>query len=375
MRVLHLFSNCKWTGPAEPALNMCIALRSQGITVDFACAPRAGSGFNEIVSVARAQHIEPLDFMRLYKHRNPIWNFLDARALRHYLGTTQYDLIHCHLDNDHEITLRATANLDIPVIRSNHFGTGLPNNRRHRILATRSSAIFEPSLEAEKSDAVNFNIEPERLFLIPGAVNTKRFTPKRPLPNMRSQIDIPEDAFLFGIVARMQTHRHYEDLFEAFRKLSDIADNAHLVVVGRGTRQQQVAFTPVKRLNLEDRVHFSGYLEKDAYTGLLHNFDVGLFLTPGTDGTCRASREIMAMGKPLIVADRGMLREIINDKAGIITDGSVEELYKAMLQLYQKPKLLQQLAKNAYETAHSRYTLEYQAKCIIAAYEKILLRT
>ena len=42
MRVLHLFSNAKWTGPAEPALNLCVALRRYGVDADFACAPDAG---------------------------------------------------------------------------------------------------------------------------------------------------------------------------------------------------------------------------------------------------------------------------------------------------------------------------------------------
>ena len=32
IRVLHLFSNTKWTGPAEPALNLCVALRKIGVS-------------------------------------------------------------------------------------------------------------------------------------------------------------------------------------------------------------------------------------------------------------------------------------------------------------------------------------------------------
>ncbi len=42
MRVLHLFSNAKWTGPAEPALNLCVALRRAG--VEAAAASIVASG-------------------------------------------------------------------------------------------------------------------------------------------------------------------------------------------------------------------------------------------------------------------------------------------------------------------------------------------
>lgn len=373
MRVLHLFSNCKWTGPAEPALNLCVALRNKGLEVDFACAPKAGSGFNKIVAVAREQGIEPLDFMRLYKHQHPIWNLLDVRALRRHLASTSYALIHCNLDNDHEIALRAAKSFTIPVLRSNHFGTGIPDNFHHRFMLRSTAAIIEPSVLAREEDCQHFNITPERLFVVPGAVDTTRFSPTRALPDMREQMGIPADAFVIGIVARMQTHRHYEDLFEAFRKFVDVADNAHLVVVGRGTRQEEVGFAPVQRLGLEKRVHFSGYLDGDAYVGMVNSFDVGLFLTPGSDGTCRAAREIMALGKAMIVADRGMLREIVTDgEEGIVTDGSVMQLYEAMLRLHQDPTFLQHCAERAHATAHTRYTLDYQADCVIAAYEKLL---
>ena len=43
MRALHLFSNWKWTGPAELAVNICLGLRGAGVDARFACgdAPAA----------------------------------------------------------------------------------------------------------------------------------------------------------------------------------------------------------------------------------------------------------------------------------------------------------------------------------------------
>ena len=39
MKILHIFSNWKWTGPAEHALNLALQLRQHGHDVTFACAP------------------------------------------------------------------------------------------------------------------------------------------------------------------------------------------------------------------------------------------------------------------------------------------------------------------------------------------------
>ena len=35
MKVLHLFSNYKWTGPAEPAVNLAAKLKNNGFVVEI----------------------------------------------------------------------------------------------------------------------------------------------------------------------------------------------------------------------------------------------------------------------------------------------------------------------------------------------------
>ncbi len=373
MRVLHLFSNSKWTGPAEPALRLCLTLREKGVMVDFACAPKRANRENMIVDTARAHGLEPLNGFYLSKHRNPLLNWLDGRALKRHLRNTMYDLVHCHLDNDHAIALCATRRGGPPVVRSLYTGDGMPETRRHRRLALGSAALIEPSKMAARADQSHFGLPSDRCFVIANAVDTERFNPNRPLPDSRKKLGMPSSAFVVGIVARMQPHRHYDDLFAGFARFVRTAPEARLVVIGRGSRQDEVAFTPVRRLNLERHVLFTGYISDDAYVGALAALDVGLFLQPGTDGACRAVREIMAMGKPTIVADRGMLREIVTHKHnGIVTDGSPEALCRAMEALYRDVEMRRHYAANARDVAHTRYTLPAQADAVIAVYEHLL---
>ena len=323
--------------------------------------------------VAKEHGLTPLNFLYLGKHRHPVRNFLDASRLRKHLIDSSYDLIHCHLDNDHGIACRALHNTAIPIVRSNHFGTGFPYTRRNRNLLSQTGAILEPSEIAINDDLKTFQIEKQQLYLIPGAVDTVRFDPLRSLPDMRNAFGLSEGAFVLGIVARMQTHRHYEDLFEGFANFCKQIPNAHLVIIGRGTRQEEVGFEPVRKYGLNDNVHFTGYLDGDAYVGALNTFDVGLFLTPGTDGACRAAREIMSIGKAMIVADRGMLREIVQHRSeGLVTDGSATQLAEAMLEAYSAPELLEKMSQNALNKAHTLYTLQHQATEVIRTYENVL---
>ena len=375
MNVLHLFSNAKWTGPAEPALNLCVALRRLGVEAAFACAPGSGASINKVAETARDRGIEPILAFRLNKHHNPIFNVLDGVALRRYLRNHPCDLVHCHLDNDHRIAASAARSLGIPLVRSNYYGGGIPAKRAQSRLMAGATHVIQPSRMAADHDIRTHGLDPSRVSVVPGAVDMERFDPARELPDGRRWLNISPDAFVVGIVARMQTHRHYEDFFEAIRMLVARHPRAQVIVVGRGTRREQVGLAPVRQLGLEHHVHFPGYLDGENYVGMLKAFDVKVFLVPGSDGTCRAVRECMAMRKPAVVADRGMLREIVeHEKDGLVCDGSAESLFRALDRLASDRRLAHRMGLAARETAATRYSLEAQATAVKAIYERVLIR-
>lgn len=373
MRVLHLFSNCKWTGPAEPALNLCLGLRKLGVDADFACAPDAGNSTNMVVETARARGIEPILQFHLFKHPDFFHTIVDRRNLERFLRASPYDLLHCHLLNDHNIALRPARRLGVPLVRSSYEGAGFPVNWRHRALLAKCDCLLEPSRLALEHDARAFHFPRERMRVIHGAVDTSRFDPVRELPGMRARWGIGPEQFVFGIVARMQTHRNYDVLFEALHRVSSTYPEARLVVIGRGTYQERVAYRPVESLGLQDRVTFTGYISGDDYVGALSSFDAGIFLVPGSDGTCRAVREIMAMGKPMIVARRGMLPEIAeHERHGLVFDGSVDGLAAAMTRFVKDRAETAALGNAAGAHARAHYSLEAQARSVLTVYEEVL---
>ena len=372
MKVLHLFSNHKWTGPAEPCLTLCRHLKEQGVEVEFACSPGPDPARNTVAAMAREWGIPPLEGMHLNKHRRPLLNWQDQRTLRGWLAERRYDLVHCHLDNDHTIALGPALKARVPLVRSSYEGEGFRSNR-HAQLLRDTAWLFEPSQMALDHDVLSYPFPRSRARVLPGSVDLARFDPQRRLPEGRVRHGIPAHAFTVGIVARMQTHRHYEDLFNAFKLLLDAQPEARLVVIGRGTKQEEVGFAPVRELGIEDKVAFTGYLDGDDYVAALKMLDAGVFLVPGSDGTCRAVRELLAIGTPMAVADRGMLREIVRDGVtGAVFDGSAPALAEVLKSWAAAPELRATLSAKAASEARTRFNPQAQAAEVINTYQRLL---
>ena len=134
---------------------------------------------------------------------------------------------------------------------------------------------------------------------------------------------------------------------------------------------EEVAVEPAKRLGLTN-VEFTGYLG-DRYLDTLAGFDALLFLVPGSDGTCRAIREAMAMGKAIIGARRGMIPEIVDDgKTGLVVDDSAENIARAIERLAGDRSLCREMGQRGREKALERYDVAKQAAAVKDVYESIM---
>jgi glycosyltransferase involved in cell wall biosynthesis len=135
---------------------------------------------------------------------------------------------------------------------------------------------------------------------------------------------------------------------------------------------EESVINPLKRLGIEKWVVLAGY-RTDDYLDTLACMDVFVFLMAGSDGTARALREAMAMGKPVIVADRGMLPEIVDDgRCGLVVKDTPEALADAALQLVRHPGLRESLGKAAYQKALDDFQIGRQVEAVERFYQEML---
>lgn len=388
--VLHLFSNHKVTGPAELALDTSRSLDgrpldSQVIESRFLPGrhPRDPFWLGELAERRQARLVQ-VPGLRLRKHFNPVRTYLDARALARYLETEGVGIVHCHLPNDHLIASLARQRLErrgrrVPIVRTVYDGDPprVDWRLRRTLGGATDHAICFSSRVRDGLLAGLPGLDPASVSVLEAPIDTARFAPERAgqLPDGRRALGLPASAFVAGIVARMQTHRRFEVLLEAVRLARSRIPGFRFVIIGRGTHQVRVAREPVRRLGLQDTVVFSGFLSGDDYVAALLALDLKLFLVPGSDGTCRAVREAMAAGVPVLAARRGLLPEIVEDGVtGRVVEDSAENLAAAMVELARDSETLSRLGAAARRKAVERFQYDRYVKSLEGIYARVLGR-
>ncbi len=379
MRVLHLFSNWKVTGPAEPVIYLVKALRACGVDALLAGgrAPDGGTGLFD--DRAAELGVPAITAWRLSKHlTNPFAQRKDIAAIRRFIDAEAVDLVHCHMLNDHHIGGKAarTSRRDVPVLRSIYeAGKVKPGVRNRFVLPRLTDGIIAFSESARRANLAAFAVRPDRAWTLDGLVDLDRFRPRHTREQFRQRFAIPSDAFVLGIVTRIQARRRFDLILRAVARARHLAGRFVFMVVGRGTHVRTVLEEPSRALGIADMVRHVGYMAGDEYLDALGAMDAKIFLGGGTDETARAVREALAMGVPVIAGATGMLPEIVRrDDTGLVAPLQVEALSAAITRLARDVPLRHRLGARARAHAREHFAPETQARAVKEIYCTLLGR-
>lgn len=375
MFVLHLFSNWKWTGPAEHVLNLCRMLKQRGHRVVFACGTPPREGLEGVRDRAAGLGLEMLD-LRLNKHLRLMDNSRDLWAILRYIRAERPDIVHAHMTNDNLLAGLSTrlAGHRVPVLRTSYEGEGLKKTVRNKLLLSGlTSGLIVVSERAREADIKNFRLPADRVWRVEVGVDTLRFAPHGKGPHTRKSMGISPDDIVVGVVARIQWHRRFDVFLEAFRMASEKMPGLKALIVGRGTNMLPVAVEPARKMGLNGKVIFPGYKDSEDYVDTLAAMDIKVFLVPGTDGSCRAVREAMSMGLPVIAARRGMLPEMVeHGRNGFIIDDTPQELSETILRLASDGNLRRRMGEASRRIALERFSLDKEAREVETVYKTLL---
>jgi len=311
-RILHLFANYKWTGPADPAIRSAVRLRALGNDVTFAQGGFVHRGGEHRVAQALWEGGLPVVAgLELRKHFRPASLLRDIAALRVLLRRDRYALVHCHLPADHLLATLACRRLTRPpaIVRTLYEPEAPPRGWREAYAFRRTAGVIAPTAAARQGVQSRFRLAAESVLL------QEPVTERRDLdgPNHRARWGIGPDQRVVGITARIQPHRRFDLLWATARAVADAVPTVRFALLGRGNEQdtREHVTAPIMRLQLGQHVVLPGYQAGADYDAALRSLDVFLFLVPGSDGTCRAVCDAMAFGLPVVATQRGILPDLV----------------------------------------------------------------
>lgn len=203
-------------------------------------------------------------------------------------------------------------------------------------------------------------------------VNPNRFHPDRVVrQETRSKIGIKDNQLTYIFLGRLNHDKGIGELYEAYNRLSKENKNVFLLLVGVDEGGYVKQLKSFENIILGENFHYYGPTGEPER--LLNAGDV--FVLPTyREGFGTSVLEAACIGLPCICSDAyGVLDAYVENVTGLRCHvGDTESLYQCMKQMYENPKLVQQMGYNSRIRAINYFSSKKITKCWVDFYHNII---
>lgn len=219
---------------------------------------------------------------------------------------------------------------------------------------------------AGREFAISRGVNPSKIKVIYNGIDNQRITHFNRDQNIRQKYNIPQNAYIVGMVARLDP---YKDPFTFLKTAASICkahQNFYFILVGGGLLLNKI-LDQVDELNLADRFICTGS-RKDV-ADFIRVMDIVVLTSLLVEGCSNVILEAMSLGKPVIATNVGGNSELVKHghTGFLIHPQKPAELEEAILILKEKTKLGAQFSKNAAELVKSKFS----QKQMVAAHQDL----
>ncbi|SES80626.1 PEP-CTERM/exosortase A-associated glycosyltransferase, Daro_2409 family [Nitrosomonas marina] len=284
--------------------------------------------------------VDGLSFYRTYPsflNRLPLFNQLDVvltliKRIELVLSIEQPDIIHAHSPCLNGLAaLHIGKKYNIPVLYEMRaswedaavsHGTCQENDLRYKISRALETYVLKRAnhittiCQGLKEDIQLRGVSPEKITVIPNAVNTEKFYPIQEKDSLLCRQLNLDNKKVLGFIGSFYEYEGLELLIQAVAALKDECPDFHVLLVGGGQAESALK-AMVSRFDISDRVTFTGRVNHNEVMKYYSIIDLLIYprlpmrLTELV--TPLKPLEAMAMGKPCIASDVGGHQELIID--------------------------------------------------------------
>lgn len=220
-----------------------------------------------------------------------------------------------------------------------------------RILKDAAKVIAITEVEAKQYESMG--ISREKIVVIPNGVDFSEFhnLPSRGM--FRKKIGISDDEKIVLYLGRLDQTKGIDILVQTFAEISTEIYDSKLIIIGKDYGSKPQLLDLVNELKLNDKVIFTGFLEKTEKMEALVDADV--FVSPSFSGFPHTFLEACACGTPIVTTDRFDYLDWINNKVGYIVKYTQSDLKSAILKILEDPMLRSSLSTECKKTVKDNF--------------------
>ncbi len=182
---------------------------------------------------------------------------------------------------------------------------------------------------------------------------------------LRRKLDLPGRYLLY--LGSVEARKNLGRVLEALALLHERGEQLTLVVTGQMKWKYAEITETLDRLNLGDKVLFTGYVA-EADLPALYTGARGLVFPSLYEGFGLPVLEAMACGAPVVTSTAASLPEVAGDAALLVDPRSVDAIAEAMLRLWKDDALCTALSKQGMLRA-AQFSWRSTAQRTVAVYE------
>jgi glycosyltransferase involved in cell wall biosynthesis len=180
-----------------------------------------------------------------------------------------------------------------------------------KLVYRRSERTIVLSHAFARVAAEEYRIPEDRIRVVPGSVDTKRFNTDLTRREARELLHLSQDRPLLLTVRRLVSRMGLRPLVEAMREISRAVPDVQLLIAGDGPLRDSLK-TAIAELGLQKNVCLLGFVPDNRLPILFRAADINVVPTQALEGFGLVAVEALAAGTPSLVTPVGGLPEVVS---------------------------------------------------------------
>lgn len=294
---------------------------------------------------------------------NPSSDIKVEKALRKIIKEIKPDIVYAHSSKAGALARIADWGLKNKVIYNPHgwaFNMQQSTKKKkmykwvEKILAHFCDKIVCIS-DAEKESALREKIcKPSKLQVIYNGIDLEGI--KNTIPKTRKELNIPEDAFVVGMVGRLSKQKAPDVFVKAASLIKEKIPNAYFLMVGDGELRDQVE-EMIHNFDLDTSFLITGWVDNPA--AYMKVMNVGCLLSRW-EGFGLILPEYMACGVPIVATNVDAIPNIIEDGSNglLVAKDNYEACALAVQRIYSDAYLKDKISNIGKNIVNEKYYIE-----------------